>query len=454
MLGGRVKTLHPAIHGAVLARRGVDADAESLRDHGIEPIDLVCVNLYPFEETIRSGSATADEALEQIDVGGPALMRAAAKNHASVAVVTSPRQYAELLEELRGNGGATMLAFRRRLAAAAFRRTAEYDRAIGSWMASGGAPMQLRYGENPHQAAALYRDPGGAGASIASAKLLHGKPPGYNNILDAAAALELVEELAELDPKRSAAAIVKHTNACGAAVAASAAYAFEAAYECDPLAAYGGVLAASARVDRQTAMSIAEGEKFLEVIVAPEFDPGAERLLADRWANVRLLAVGPLSAPAAGERSCRSIPGGVLVQDRDLARAEPGRWKHAAGPAPDRATLDDAAFAWTVCKHLKSNAIAIARGGRLLGAGCGQVDRVTACRLAVEKAGDRLGPGRPAAAASEAFFPFPDGPENLIDAGVTSIVHPGGSKRDKETLDLCEKHGVTCMLTGIRHFRH
>ena len=467
MMDGRVKTLHPAIHGAVLARRDEPSHVQAMEQHGISPIDLVCVNLYPFEETIARSGVTANEAIEQIDIGGPAMVRSAAKNHEFVSIITSPDQYDRVAEELRDNDGSTTLALRRELAALAFQHTARYDAAISTWMSSPegeGLPAQLlldlqlrqelRYGENPHQCAALYTSTEASGASVATAQVLHGKPLSYNNLHDASAALQLIQDLERLEPNSAAAAIIKHTNPCGAAVAVSAAEAFEQAYDGDPLAAYGGVLAVSQKVDQAAAQRICDGQRFLEVIVAPSYDEQAEQALAERWKNVRLLAVGELSPPSGEQMDLKSIPGGVLAQTHDNLVANPDQWKHAAGPAPGKETLDHAAFLWTVTKHIKSNAIAIGKNHQLLGVGAGQVDRVTACRIAIEKAGDRINDQGTTIAASDAFFPFTDGPQLLIDAGVTCIVHPGGSKRDQETLDLCNDRNVTCLLTGIRHFRH
>ena len=461
MMGGRVKTLHPAVHGAVLARRNLDEDLDAMREHGITPIDLVCVNLYPFQQTISQTGTTPDEAIEQIDIGGPAMVRSAAKNHAFVVIVTSPDQYQQLAAELDANDGGTTMGFRRRLAAAAFRLTASYDGHISHWMDTTAPPVQreLRYGENPHQAAwlhaAIREGDGCGGAAIPTASVLHGKTLSYNNIQDAAAALLVVQDLHRVAPGKACAAIIKHTNACGAAFAESLAEAFGLAYEGDPTAAYGGILAVSRTVGPDTADLICEGQRFFEVIVAPGYDDEALATLRARWKNVRLLAVGELDAAVAPtETESRSIPGGVLVQERDTAIAQPEAWKHAAGPAPRDRMLDDAVFAWTVVKHLRSNAVAIAAGGRLLGGGCGLVDRVSACRLAIEKAGEKLAQHDGVVAASDAFFPFADGPKLLIEAGVTCIVHPGGSKRDQETFDACNDAGVTCMLTGIRHFKH
>ncbi len=460
MMGGRVKTLHPVVHGAVLARRDVEEDERALREHEITPIDLVCVNLYPFAATVDNPDVTTAEALEQIDIGGPTLLRAAAKNHPSVTVLTSPDDYPTLREEIRTHGGATTLEFRRRLAAEAFRRVAAYDATITAWLSSAPVPPAaasytdrhpLRYGETPHQQAALYVDRLGRGPSVARARVLHGKPLSYNNIQDAAAALELVQDMQRV-AGRPGCTIIKHTNPCGAGTAPTLAEAFDLAYDGDPRAAYGGILAASRPIDGATATRICDGQKFLEVVVAPEFDDGVAERLGSRWTNVRLLAVGDLQTPDPREETFRSIPGGMLVQQRDAAVPDPRTWRHVAGPKPTEAMLADAAFTWIIVKHLKSNAVALARGGQMLGGGCGQVDRVTACRLAVEKAGDRI--DRATVAASDAFFPFPDGPQLLVDAGVGCIVHPGGSKRDSETEAVCDKHGVTCLHTGIRHFRH
>jgi phosphoribosylaminoimidazolecarboxamide formyltransferase/IMP cyclohydrolase len=467
IMDGRVKTLHPAVHGAILACRGEGAHKEAMARHGIAPIDLVCVNLYPFERTAASG-AGADETIEEIDVGGPAMIRAAAKNHRWVAVVTDPAQYERIIAEMREQRGATTLALRTELAAAAFARTAAYDAAIAAWMARGADRDEsrlperlalsyvrralLRYGENPHQRAAVYADPAASGPSLATARLLHGKPLSYNNLADAASAMRLAQDLAAAFPGARAAVIVKHTNPCGAAVAESAAAAFDRAYEGDPLAAYGGVLAMSSAIDEEAAQRIADGQRFLEVIVAPSFADRAAEALGRRWANVRLLVPESAGGGAIGPAlEHRTIPGGLLAQERDATIEDPAAWTLAAGPPPGAAARSDALLAWIAAKHLTSNAIALAAGGRLAGAGAGQMDRVTACRLAVEKAGPRA---RGAAAASDAFFPFSDGPRVLIDAGVACIVHPGGSKRDDETFALCAERGVTCLLTGVRHFRH
>jgi len=466
ILDGRVKTLHPRVHGGVLARRDEAAHLEALERHGIPAIDLVCINLYPFERTIRSEGIAETEAIEQIDIGGPALMRSAAKNFESVAVVTAPSQYDAVASELNAHEGRTTRGLRADLAAAAFSRTCEYDAAISAWMGhrqagrfaetirltfTGGTP--LRYGENPHQRAALYRDPAAAGPSIAAARVLGGKALSYNNILDATAALELSLDLRGLVGAGAISAVIKHTNPCGAAIGASLGEAFRRAWDGDPLAAFGSVVVLAGSVDADSASAIADGSRFLEVLVADRFTPDAASILTERWPSARLVETGPPAhAPARPE--IRSIAGGVLLQEPDDHPVNPRDFRHAAGPVPDEELRREAAFAFSVVKHLKSNAVAISAGGMLLGGGSGCVDRVGACRLAVAKAGDRIVGDAPATAASDAFFPFPDGPEVLVDAGVRCLVHPGGSKRDEETFRLCEARGVTCLLTGIRHFRH
>jgi phosphoribosylaminoimidazolecarboxamide formyltransferase/IMP cyclohydrolase len=387
--------------------------------------------------------------------------------------VSAADQYDRVISDLQAHQGATTFELRRDLAAAAFTRTAEYDTAISAWMGlrrpdafpamlrlSYALVSDLRYGENPHQAAAVYRNPASSEPSVVSADVLHGKELSYNNLNDAAAALELVQELLEVFPDQVGAAIIKHANPCGASVATTARVASARAYEGDPLAAYGGILAVNAPIDAATAQDICQGQKFFEVIIAPNrdgqqaFAPEALQLLRQRWAQVRLLAVHGIHDTGARKFNYHSIPGGMLVQERDRKLVDLHAWQHVAGPAPSDAALRDAAFAWTIAKHLKSNALAVAREGQLLGAGMGQVDRVTACRLAIDRAGAKLRSGGQAVAASDAFFPFPDGPKLLIDAGLKCIVHPGGSRRDQETIQLCQASQVTLLATGTRHFRH
>jgi len=474
MMDGRVKTLHPLIHGALLARRDEPSHVEAMRTHGITPIDLVCVNLYPFERTVSTQGIALTEAIEHIDIGGPTLIRASAKNAQWVTVVTNPRQYDRVVGELSSHQGSTALPLRRTLAAEAFARTASYDRSVVAYLSGTerafppilsldyGLADELRYGENPHQSAAVYRDPTSTGPTVVNAEQLHGKHLSYNNFLDAAAALEAVKGLRrlgrEVGRRRAAACIVKHTNPCGVAVGEQVSDAVEGAIAGDPVAAYGGILAVSRVLDEEAAECITEEGRFFEVVVAPDYEPMALATLKQRWRNVRILAVG--ERPAARQRKLeyRSIPGGMLVQDRDLLLPDPTGWAHTAGPAPTEEQLDAAAVLVLAGRALASNAVCI--GGpderyrnpaRLFGAGAGQMDRVGCCEIAVRKAGDQA---RGSIAISDAFFPFADGPRVLIDAGVRCIVHPGGSKRDGETDAVCNAAGVTCLTTGIRRFRH
>ncbi|RLS51602.1 MAG: bifunctional phosphoribosylaminoimidazolecarboxamide formyltransferase/IMP cyclohydrolase PurH [Planctomycetota bacterium] len=481
MMDGRVKTLHPKVHGGLLGVRNNPEHVAAMTAHSIAPIDLVCVNLYPFEATVAKPGIAEHDAIENIDIGGPSMLRSAAKNFESVTVVTDGAQYPRVIAEMRANAGATTMALRRECAQAVFARTAEYDGAIARWMSTAGFahaaaadadaaqifPRQanirleladeLRYGENPHQRGAVYADRSFTGPSVVGAQLLHGKPLSYNNLLDAAAALELVQDLHAQRPACTACAVIKHTNPCGAAIADSVLAAFEHAWSGDPMAAFGGIVAFSSTVDVATAEAMAAGERFLEVVIAPGYEPKALETLQARWKNARLLATSHASPTIDRALTWRSIPGGMLVQERDVHRIDAAQFTHAAGPVPSAATLADAALMFAVAKHLKSNAVCIGANGTLFGAGAGQMDRVASCRNAVEKAKAKLAAmaaGTVAVAASDAFFPFADGPALLADAGVRCIVHPGGSKRDQDTFDLCNARGITCLLTGSRHFRH
>lgn len=475
ILDGRVKTLHPAIHGGLLALRSNPDHVSTLKARGIREIDLVCVNLYPFEQTIAREGVTDAEAIEQIDIGGPSMIRSGAKNFACVTVVTSADQYDRIVSELAAHDGCTTYRLRAELAAAAFSRTSKYDAAIATHLGKrDGAcfpPVlsqrlvkheELRYGENPHQRAALYLDPTSQETSIGNARQIHGKQLGYNNILDAAAALDLVAMMRGLpgEATRFAACVVKHTNPCGAAIGRSALAAIDGAIAGDPLAAFGGILACNGEIDEAAAGRIVREGTFFEVVIAPSFTPSAAALIANRWASVRILETGPFRPGRTGRVEWRSISGGMLAQDQDTRVGDTSGWTHTAGPVPAGQSLAAAAMLEVVCRALSSNAIAIggidsttADGGclRLFGAGAGQMDRLASCRIAAQKAGTRA---TGAIAVSDAFFPFPDGPAVLIDAGVRVIVHPGGSKRDQETFDLCEKRGVSCLVTGVRHFRH
>ncbi len=470
-LDGRVKTLHPGVHGGLLADRGQPAHLRQLADLGIAPFELLVSSLYPFEATVASGAPPA-EVVEQIDIGGPAMVRAAAKNHASVAVITSPAMYPLVTQALAG-GGFT-LAERRRLAAQAFAHTARYDVAVASWFASAYAPDQtaaetgwpdvvgavwsrqevLRYGENPHQRAARYAGPGPSG--IASAQQLQGKAMSYNNYVDAAAAWRAAADFGE-----PCVAIVKHTNPCGIAVGGDLAEAHRKAHACDPLSAYGGVIAANGQVTAALAGQIAG--IFTEVVVAPGFEPAALEVLATR-PNLRLLACPPPAGragqPAAARpdqaagAEWRQLGGGLLMQTADLLDApgdDPSGWQLRAGPAASAGTLADLAFAWRACRSVKSNAILIATGGATVGVGMGQVNRVDSARLAIARAGDRA---RGAVAASDAFFPFADGLEVLAAGGVRAIAEPGGSVRDDEVVAAAAAAGVSLYFTGARHFFH
>ncbi len=474
IMGGRVKTLHPKIHGGILGRR--DRDAQAMREHGIEGIDLVCVNLYTFDATVATEGVTRDEAIEQIDIGGPGMIRAAAKNCQWVTVVTSPAQYQRVLDSMRAHDGDTTLALRQELAAAAFARTAAYDTAIAGYLATvdegsnedaaqapesvailGERVQALRYGENPHQSAAVYRTRCES-PSIVEACQLHGKELSYNNILDADAALGLVIALRSLgstsDGDDAGACVVKHTNPCGAGVAPSVREAVNLAIAGDPLAAFGGILASNKVIDDAAAERICAEGAFFEVVIAPGFEQAALERLRARWKNVRLLEVGAFGEPGSAWDS-RSVRGGLLVQQRDRHVGDPAAWTHRAGPEADRDRLRAAAFLEVCVRALTSNSIAIGgidgAGVRLFGGGAGQMDRVNACRIAIEKAGERAAG---AIAVSDAFFPFSDGAELLIDAGIDLIVHPGGSKRDSDTFALCEDRGVGCYTTGVRRFRH
>lgn len=454
-LDGRVKTLHPRVHAGILADTRKSEHVDQLVELGVEAFQLVVVNLYPFTETVASGAAP-DECVEQIDIGGPSMVRAAAKNHPSVGVVVDSGDYEQVLAAVRA-GGFT-LAERTALAAKAFQHTANYDVAVASWMTSVLAPgaerfpdwiggsweraAVLRYGENPHQEAALYTASDGA-PGLAQARQLHGKEMSYNNYVDADAAWRAAHD--HTDP---AVAIIKHANPCGIALGADIAEAHRKAHACDPVSAYGGVIAANREVTVEMAQQVAE--IFTEVIVAPAYADGAVEVL-QRKKNVRILVAEP---PRRAGVELRPISGGALLQQRDILDAEgddPANWTLVAGEPADEQTLADLAFAWRACRAVKSNAILLAHDGASVGVGMGQVNRVDAVGLAVQRAGDRV---KGSVAASDAFFPFPDGPEALIQAGVRAIVHPGGSVRDQETIDVARAAGVTVYLTGSRHFAH
>jgi phosphoribosylaminoimidazolecarboxamide formyltransferase/IMP cyclohydrolase len=494
-MDGRVKTLHPKVHGGFLALRDNPEHLAAMEKHGIEPIDLICVNLYPFEQTVARPDCTFEEAIENIDIGGPAMIRSASKNHRSIVVVTDAVQYEKVLKHMRANpapggGGQTPYAFRLDLAMWAYTRTAQYDAAIYPYLAqayfaqkAAAEPNEalaesagllpaltprlkrvetLRYGENPHQLAAFYAT-ASAEPGVATAKQLHGKALSYINILDADASIELVREFSQ-----PAAAVIKHTNPCGCALGETLALAFDSAYAGDPVAAFGGIVALNRDVDEETAEHIVSGKRFLEVLIAPGYSPAALDMLKDRWKDCRILATGPLghgadaaASPALNanrppELHYRSVTGGILVQQRDLAGFDRKACTVTSLRQPTQAEWDNLAFIWLVTNHVKSNAVPIARNAQLLGAGAGQMSRPMSAKIAIELANknghaEKL---RGSAAGSDAFFPFPDAPELLINAGITAIIHPGGSKKDQDTIDLCNRHNIALVTTGQRHFAH
>ncbi len=465
IMDGRVKTLHPAIHGGILARRSDVGHRAALKAHGIAGIDLVAVNLYPFEEAVRERAAL-DRCIETIDIGGPAMIRAAAKNHEDVTVVVQPSDYAAVMEEMETMGGATSLGLRRRLAATAFARTAAYDAAIARRLAaeSDGDPLLprfvlggsrsrlLRYGENPHQAAALYVDPT-APPGVAQAALIQGKEPSYNNLADADAAYGLVREFGP-----PAIAIIKHNNPCGVAVCGTLAEAYEKARACDPVSAFGGVVAANRPLDGATARAIAG--LFIEVVVAPDADDEARAALAAR-SGLRLLLTGAGADDGSERLMVRTLDDGFLVQTLDTARVTAEALETVTKRAPTEQERADLLFAFTVAKHVKSNAIVYAKDGATVGIGAGQMSRVDSSRIAAQKAADAsaaAGEARSRAegcvVASDAFFPFADGLLAAAAAAATAVIQPGGSKRDAEVIAAADEQGLAMVFTGLRHFRH
>ncbi|HXH53881.1 MAG TPA: bifunctional phosphoribosylaminoimidazolecarboxamide formyltransferase/IMP cyclohydrolase [Sphingomicrobium sp.] len=468
MMDGRVKTLHPKVHGALLGVRDNDEHMAAMAEHGIAAIDLVVVNLYPFEATLARG-AGRDEIIENIDIGGPSMVRSAAKNHAHVAIITDPADYDELLAELRQNGGATSLDFRKRLAAKAFALTAAYDSMISQWFAFGDQQqrwpeswtfssklkMPLRYGENPHQQAALYVPAGPHTPGIAQAQQVQGKELSYNNLNDANAALELAAEFHGGPPT---VVIVKHANPCGVASADSLLDAWQAALACDSVSAFGGIVAVNRPLDAAIAEAITQ--IFTEVVVAPDADEDARRVFAGKK-NLRLLLTGELPNPARGGQSIAVIAGGLLVQDRDNGRVARDELRCVTKRQPTERELADCLFAWTVAKHVKSNAIVYARDGATAGIGAGQMNRRDSARIAAAKAleaAETNGWPEPrtigSAVASDAFFPFADGLLAAAEAGATAVIQPGGSIRDEEVIAAADEAGLAMLFTGVRHFRH
>jgi phosphoribosylaminoimidazolecarboxamide formyltransferase/IMP cyclohydrolase len=485
MLDGRVKTLHPVIHGGILGRRDLVEHRAAMAEHAIAPIDLVAVNLYPFEATVASGADWA-RCIENIDIGGPALIRAAAKNHADVCILTDPADYEALMAEMRAapDGRSTTLALRRRLAGKAYATTAAYDGAIAAWWAAqeeaGALPARLvlslerrqalRYGENPHQAAALYLPARRADAApgAATAAQVQGKELSYNNLADADAAFALAAEFAasgaggpgsDQSLDHPAAVIVKHANPCGVAIGQTLAQAYRRAFACDPVSAYGGIVAVNRPLDAATAEAI--GEQFIEVVIAPHFGAAAREILAAKK-NLRLLEAGAMPDPAAPGLALRSLGAGYLVQSFDNGRIGRNELKVVTRRAPGDKELADLLFAFRVAKHVRSNAIVYARDGATIGIGAGQMSRVDSSRIAAWKAGEAAlaagrKPARPcegAVVASDAFFPFADGLLAAVEAGATAVIQPGGSLRDEEVIAAADAAGIAMVFTGMRHFRH
>ncbi len=461
MMDGRLKTLHPKIFGGILARHDRPDDQAALSAHEIVSFELVVVNLYPFEATVARSGVTLPEAIEQIDIGGPSLIRAAAKNQAFITVATDPAQYASILAEVSA-AGTTSPELRRRLAQAAFARTAAYDQAISAYLDGQITPEPfapllafsarrkavLRYGENPHQAAALYADRESHGPSLVSSQQLVGKELSYNNILDLDSALALVRPF-----DQPAASVIKHNNPCGAALGDSLAKAARAALDGDPVSAFGAVLGFNRALDAATADVLAEPDRFIEAIVAPDFEPAALKILSEKpkWrANVRLMKVGRLE-PMTASRQWRQITGGWLVQDADTLADPEIEWQVMTEKQPAAAQLAALRFAWEIVRHVKSNAIVLASGTALCGVGAGQMSRVDSTEIAIKKAGPRA---RGAVLASDAFFPFADSIEQAAAAGIAAIIQPGGSRRDDEVIAACNRHGLPMIFTGRRHFKH
>jgi phosphoribosylaminoimidazolecarboxamide formyltransferase/IMP cyclohydrolase len=467
MMDGRVKTLHPRVHGGLLADRDIADHVTAMTDNGIAPIDLAIINLYPFAATVAKG-AERDEIIENIDIGGPAMVRSSAKNHAHVAIVTAPGQYAEVIAALEAHDGATGLALRQRLAAAAFAHTAAYDAAVASWFAFADQqevfpailPLALtrantlRYGENPHQSAALYLPQTGA-SGVAAARQVQGKELSYNNLNDADGALELIAEFRDAGP---ACAIIKHANPCGVATGATLAEAYQAAFDCDPVSAFGGIIAVNGMLDGPTAEAIAG--IFTEVVIAPDANADALAVFAAKK-NLRLLLTGALPDPRRSGLALRQIGGGMLVQTRDNGAVSRADCKVVSKRAPTEAEWADMMFAWTVARHVKSNAIVYAKGGSTAGIGAGQMSRLDSTRIAAMKARDAAEAAGWAqsrtigsAVASDAFFPFADGLIAAAEAGATAMIHPGGSIRDAEVIAAADERGLAMVYTGMRHFRH
>ena len=457
MMDGRVKTLHPAIHGGLLARRDVPEHLMAIERQGIAPIDLVCVNLYPFEKTVARPDVTPEEAIENIDIGGPSMVRSASKNFDSVSVVVDPTDYSKVLSELRD--GDTSIQTRKQLAVKAFAHTAAYDAAITKYLSGELLPdsmrlpfekaQDLRYGENPHQRAAFYRESNALEGTLAQAKQLHGIPLSFVNLFDLDGAWNLVCEF-----RQPAAAIIKHANPCGCAIASTLSEAFIKARDADPVSRFGGIIACNTRVDAQTATEIIMKGSLYHAIIAPCYDEDALDMLRNRsgWGqDLRILETGVTLSGQGDNLDYKRVSGGLLVQDADAHDLKTSELKVVTQRAPNEKEIDDLLFAWKCVKHVKSNAIAIAKDGCLIGVGAGQMNRVTSVELAIKQAGENA---QGAVLASDAFFPFDDGPAAAARAGVTAIIQPGGSNRDADSIALCDREGLAMVFSGVRHFKH
>ncbi|GAB4347107.1 MAG: bifunctional phosphoribosylaminoimidazolecarboxamide formyltransferase/IMP cyclohydrolase [Candidatus Abyssubacteria bacterium] len=465
MMDGRVKTLHPKIHAGLLAIRDNLEHVQEVDRHGIELIDMVVVNLYPFRETISKKGIRLEDAVEQIDIGGPTMLRAAAKNYKYVTVVVNPTRYPQIMEELRANSGCVSDALRFELACEVFEHTATYDRAIADYLASELAGVKetypktfhltlrkaadLRYGENPHQTAAFYIDPSAKEPSVSTAKMVHGKTLSYNNILDLDAAIEIVKDF-----KESAAVIIKHTNPCGAGVGKDIFEAYSRALQGDPVSAFGSIVGVNRRIDRKTAELMAQPKTFIEAIIAPSVDDEAlEVLKKSQWwgESLRVLVTGELTGERDGLPNMRRVVGGMLMQDFDTATYDKAQFKVVTKRSPTEKEMQDLLFAWVICKHVKSNAIVYAKDLTVYGVGAGQMSRVDSSMIAAHKAEGRA---RGGVCGSDAFFPFRDGVDTAAEAGITAIIEPGGSKKDDEVIAAANEHGMAMIFTGMRHFKH
>lgn len=463
MMNGRVKTLHPKIHAGLLALRDSGSHMEQAKAHNIEMIDMVVVNLYPFEKTVAKEGVTLQEAIENIDIGGPSMLRSAAKNHRSVAVVTSPAAYSHIIEEMKGNSGCLSEKTLKELAVEVFRRTSEYDSAIYRFLKSTDNGEQkteefpqnlslsfdkaqdLRYGENPHQRAAFYKDKNAQEAGVSSAQQLQGKELSFNNIIDLNAAIEIVKEF-----QRSAASVIKHTNPCGAAVADSLSQAYIDALDCDRVSAFGSIVGFNGKVDKELASVVMREADFVECIIAPSFDDEARSIFSKKK-NLRLLEVADFRRTSNKEVDYKKVVGGLLVQGMDLKVVGKSELKVVTKKEPAKGEIDALLFGWKIVKHLKSNAIVLCQGTKTVGAGAGQMSRVDSVIIACRKAADR---SKGSVLASDAFFPKADAIEQAHKAGIKAIIQPGGSIRDGEVIEACDKYGISMVFTGVRHFKH